>query len=317
MLIAPACGNKEGEDAEATPAPTQALPVMGISVGRSNAFTDAFVAEFKAIAEADGYRVSVKDAAGNVKTQASGIETLIAEEAKGIIVFPAETDGLEFVLDECAAEGIAVIGVDSPINATYGTLITADFSVVGDKAAKLAAEAASDANRETSEVYMLLGSADSFKSQWILDGFSARVKETDSISINGIAYFDPAKQSTLEGISVKDLGAANVIFAENSVIAAAAREMLGETTTVDIITVGGEAQAIDAVKEGMYYATIYYSAEQTAQYAYDAIVNGAGTYVALDIAVASESSVGAVVLNNGYATVKKAQPEAGEPTENN
>lgn len=129
------------------------VSLEGITVGFSQ--TDSMSAwrttetdSIKAAVEAAGGEFIVKDAQGDIATQASDISDLVATGVDYLVVAPLEDNGLQDVLAEAMESEIPVILVDRAIageaGTHYTTAIASDFVWEGEQCALALNEALPD-----------------------------------------------------------------------------------------------------------------------------------------------------------------------------
>ena len=138
---------KEETDA---PAEVKELSLQGVTVGFSQ--TDSMSSwrttetdSIQEAVEAAGGEFIVKDAQGDIATQASDISDLVAAGVDYLVVAPLENNGLQDVLIEAMEADIPVILVDRAINGEagthYTTAIASDFIWEGAQCAAALNEA--------------------------------------------------------------------------------------------------------------------------------------------------------------------------------
>ena len=143
---------KEATEAPATEA-AEGASLSGITVGFAQ--TDSMSSwrttetdSIKAAVEAAGGEFIVKDAQGDIATQASDISDLVAAGVDYLVVAPLEDNGLQDVLVEAMECDIPVILVDRAIageaGTHYTTAIASDFVWEGEQCAKALNEALPD-----------------------------------------------------------------------------------------------------------------------------------------------------------------------------
>ncbi len=288
----------EVTQATATPAPTPEPKIIGMCLPTENEFYAAMADYAAANAEESGYALQVQYAESG--SQSEQVLQLVNTGAKGIIIVPSDINSLSAVLEEADHAGIPVVGLMQSINAKYDCLISPDYSDMGAKIARLSIEAAKDLEIEDPKLFALEGAPDSFTMQLIHNGIVSELEEKNSDELNvefiGARHFSEQNQNSLQGFEVTDIGDANIIFAENTLIAESFLEIAPDTVQA-IITIGSDAVTLQNVQNDIYYASIILTPKQFADEGISQITSAiadpavTGEYVELPTGVASESSV--------------------------
>lgn len=213
--------------------------------------------------EAAGGEFIVKDAGGDIATEASDISDLVAAGVDYLIVAPLEDNGLQNALEEAMNAGIKVILVDRAINGEagkyYTTAIRSDFYWEGQQCAEAVKKALPDGGN----IVIINGGYDSSTSTDRQGGFVDSLDQSKYKIIaeqDGEWLMDKA-QAVMENI-IQAQGGENidVVFAVTDDMiqgAKAAIEAAGLTPGKDILTVGidGTKAAFEDVKAGKQLAS--------------------------------------------------------------
>lgn len=275
-----------------------ALPLVGVSLRGEGGLEDAFSAYAVEQAQVQGCDLAIMDAGLSADQQIVDIAQLLARGIQALIVNPVDIDSLQYVMDECALQGVKVINLLEPINGKVDTLIMPDYALVGEKAARLAKEAKKDRDYDELSTYLLEGAVDSFVMQMMHDGFVMQAEGQGNTPIEGVAHFNDAQeQAALTGWKLADLGSANVVFAQNEPLAAGFLEKTGARDT-SVIVYGCTADTLVRIKSGDYYAAVFFGPRELAEQAVKEAVLCAASpdylppaYIELTLDVASASSV--------------------------
>ena len=204
----------------------------------------------------------VKDAGGDLATQATDVSDLVAANVDYLVVAPLEDYGLQDVLEEAMAVGIPVILVDRAIDGEagvhYTTAIMSDFLWEGEQCAK----AVMAAKPEGANIVIINGGYDSSTSTDRQDGFVNALTENYKIVAeqDGSWLMDKA-QSVMENI-IQAQGGENidVVYSVTDDMIQGAKnaiEAAGLVPGVDILTVGidGTRAAFEDIAAGKQLAS--------------------------------------------------------------
>lgn len=216
----------------------------------------------KAAVEAAGGSFVVKDAQGDIATQASDIADLIALGVDYLVVAPLEDNGLQDVLAEAMAAEIPVILVDRAIAGEAGvhftTAIASDFVWEGAQCA----EALNAALPEGGNVVIINGGYESSTSTDRQKGFVEGLNENFTIVAeqNGNWLMADA-QDVMENV-IQAQGGENIdaVFAVTDDMVQGAMNAItanGLVPGTDILTMGidGTRAALEAVEAGTQLAS--------------------------------------------------------------
>ena len=240
----------------------------GLCVAHDGAFGSDLIAEFTRLAEAGGQTVASKIAGGNTDRQTEDILSLLTAGAKVIAVDAVNIDELEQAMDECDANNVPVLSLMTPINDETATLICPDYREMG----RSAAEDAKTLLPGGGSVLMLQGPYDSFVMQMLHDGFKEGLAGTDVKLESPYCDFDGEKAYTAVKKAIASAKKPDLIFSQSESMAKGALKALEEVSAqVQIITIGADAEILQAIRQKKIYAAIYCSpmelAQKAAQYA--------------------------------------------------
>ena len=216
----------------------------------------------KAAVEAAGGEFIVKDAQGDIATQASDISDLVARGVDYLVVAPLEDNGLQDVLVEAMDAGIGVILVDRAIageaGTHYTTAIASDFVWEGAQCA----EALNAALPDGGKVVIINGGYESSTSTDRQKGFVEGLNDNFEIVAeqNGNWLMADA-QDVMENI-IQAQGGENIdaVFAVTDDMVQGAMNAITANNLVpgtDILTLGidGTKAALEAVEAGTQLAS--------------------------------------------------------------
>lgn len=219
-------------------------------------------------AQAAGAELLYRDAEGQHELQCAQIEELIAEEVDYLVVAPRQETGFAEVLDKAKEAGIPVIMVDRITNDIAGkdylTCIMGDFCEIGERAAKILAEAYPDRQLR---VLIVSGSTGSSVAGSLTEGF-LRVADPlgwHCVQIDG--DFERNRSiNEIEKSLIDYHGKIDAIFChidDSAIAAIQALKSAGLTPGVDmdageipIVSMGGYKDALKAIIAGEMLATI-------------------------------------------------------------
>ena len=216
----------------------------------------------KAAVEAAGGSFIVKDAQGDIATQASDISDLVAAGVDYLVVAPLEDNGLQDVLVEAMESEIPVILVDRAIageaGTHYTTAIASDFVWEGEQCAK----ALNEALPEGGNVVIINGGYESSTSTDRQAGFVNNLNDNFTIVAeqNGNWLMADA-QDVMENI-IQAQGGENIdaVFAVTDDMVQGAMNAITANSLVpgeDILTLGidGTLAALEGVEAGTQLAS--------------------------------------------------------------
>lgn len=255
------------EEAKEAEAPAGEVSFDGITVGFSQ--TDSMSSwrttetdSIKAAVEAAGGEFIVKDAQGDIATQASDISDLVAAGVDYLVVAPLENNGLQDVLSEAIEAEIPVILVDRAIDGEagthYTTAIASDFVWEGAQCASALNAALPDGGN----VVIINGGYESSTSTDRQAGFVDNLNDNFTVIAeqNGNWLMADA-QDVMENI-IQAQGGENIdaVFAVTDDMVQGAMNAITANNLVpgeDILTLGidGTLAALEAVEAGTQLAS--------------------------------------------------------------
>lgn len=255
------------EEAKEAEAPAGEVSFDGITVGFSQ--TDSMSSwrttetdSIKAAVEAAGGSFIVKDAQGDIATQASDISDLVAAGVDYLVVAPLENNGLQDVLSEAIDAEIPVILVDRAIDGEagthYTTAIASDFVWEGAQCASALNAALPDGGN----VVIINGGYESSTSTDRQAGFVDNLNDNFTVIAeqNGNWLMADA-QDVMENI-IQAQGGENIdaVFAVTDDMVQGAMNAITANNLVpgeDILTLGidGTLAALEAVEAGTQLAS--------------------------------------------------------------
>ena len=267
VLSLAACGAKEEAPKAEAPAADGGAILAGKTVGFAQ--TDSMSSwrttetdSIKASVEAAGGTFVVKDAQGDIATQASDVADLIALGVDYLVVAPLEDNGLQDVLVEAMEAGIPVILVDRAIageaGVHYTTAIASDFVWEGAQCAA----ALNAALPEGGNVVIINGGYESSTSTDRQKGFVEGLNDNFTIVAEQNANWLMAEaQDVMENI-IQAQGGENIdaVYAVTDDMIQGAMNAITANGLVpgkDILTMGidGTRAALEAVEAGTQLAS--------------------------------------------------------------
>ena len=271
VLSLAACGAKTEAPAAEAPAAEAPAADGAILAGKTVGFaqTDSMSSwrttetdSIKASVEAAGGTFVVKDAQGDIATQASDVADLIALGVDYLVVAPLEDNGLQDVLIEAMEAEIPVILVDRAIageaGVHYTTAIASDFVWEGAQCA----EALNAALPEGGNVVIINGGYESSTSTDRQKGFVEGLNDNFTVVAEQNANWLMAEaQDVMENI-IQAQGGENIdaVFAVTDDMVQGAMNALeanGVKLGEDVLTMGidGTRAALESVEAGTQLAS--------------------------------------------------------------
>ncbi len=199
----------------------------------------------------------------DLATQVADIQDLLAQGAELLIVAPLNSQGLEPALDQAAEQGVPVITIDRQLESVpcedYVTFIGSNFVEQGARAAEQMVEATGG----EAQIAILEGSPGNLVTTGRTDGFTEGIAGEAGMQVvasqTGEFTREGGQQVTAQLIqSNPDI---NAIYAENDEMALGALQALRDAgrvpgEDVQIVSIDGTAEAVQAVVDGEIYAVI-------------------------------------------------------------
>ncbi len=262
MLSLVACGSSGDEGGSDNDGPLAGKTVGFSQTDSMSSWRTTETDSIKAAVEAAGGEFVVKDAQGDIATQASDIADLIASGVDFLVVAPLEDNGLQNVLQEAMEAEIPVILVDRAIDGEagvhYTTAIASDFVWEGAQCAA----ALNAALPEGGNVVIINGGYESSTSTDRQKGFVEGLNDNFTVVAeqNGNWLMADA-QDVMENI-IQAQGGENIdaVFAVTDDMVQGAMNAITANNLVpgtDILTLGidGTKAALEAVEAGTQLAS--------------------------------------------------------------
>ena len=263
---------------------------IGFSIAQlaGNPFWQVMLDRLVAGFEAKGYEVTYTDAAGDVSTQLTDLQTFISMGVDAIVVNPYASDSVVDVSLEAEAAGIPVFAVDIPVSDSgysVATFICDNWSL-GYEHGKLAASLFPDTNVDAIILSGYAGGEDSWDRRF---GFTTGLADyqVENYSSTGFQvlyqvycnYEQEMAYERMVDIITRFDGDFDVVFCENDAMALGAITALEEAglnpADYIIMSIDGIRQAYEKIQEGTLYATGVNSPIDVA----DLTVNGVDAYL--------------------------------------
>ncbi|MDI1315501.1 substrate-binding domain-containing protein [Prosthecobacter sp.] len=218
-----------------------------------------------------GYQLTTSDAAGSSTQQIEQFRQAIAAKPAAIIICPIDPPSVAALIVEAQTHGIIVIGLDKRmLNEGCTSIVFSDQRKVGRMAADTIIEAlkrkAAEENRTeiTGRVVQLRGTADSYSTNEIAEGFSEGLRTQSGVILVHDAPADwtteNATKCTTEAFNLqKNFDA---IYAQSDAMAigaAKAAETAGQRETVIIVGtdgLSGQKRGLELVRLGELDASV-------------------------------------------------------------
>lgn len=266
-LMLAACGGQQQNSTAASasaPAAAASAPsaatgdTIGLAVSTQN---NPFFVTLKngAQAEADklGLKLVVVDAADDSGKQAAGVDDLLQQNIKVLLINPTDSDAAAASVNRAAKAGIPVISIDRSVNGAEVAAHVASDNVAGGK---MAAEFIVSQLAGGGEMVELEGIPGSSAARERGQGFHAVMDAQQAVKIvaKQPADFDRTKGLTVMENILQSHPNIKAVFAHNDEMALGALKALQAANKKDVIVVGFDAtdDAVAAVKDGSMAATI-------------------------------------------------------------
>ncbi len=209
---------------------------------------------------------------GDVESQVAGVETCIADGAKGILITPSDPAALTPVIEKAKASGALVIALDTPFepaDIAHATFATDNFKageLIGQWIKARLGDDAANAKIALLDLSAAEVSVDYLRDQGFMTGFGIDTKnptdigDEDDPRIVGhdvTSGNEEGGRQAMENLLQKDPGV-NVVYTINEPAAAGAYEALkavGLEGQATIVSVDGGCPGVQNVKDGVIGAT--------------------------------------------------------------
>ncbi len=255
------CGSKDkaGEKSDVSDGVLSGKTVGFSQTDSQSAWRIAETDSIKKSVEEAGGKLIVKDAKGDLATQESDVNDLVAAGVDYLIAAPLESEGLQSALQEAMSAEIPVILVDRKVEGEVGvdftTAITSDFIWEGEQSAKALVEALGDEGGNVVTIQGGLGSSTAIERQ---EGFVQGIKGSKvKILVDQSAddWLMDTAQSLMENILQAKGDQIDAVYCHTDDMAQGAIkaiEAAGYKPGEDILVLGidGSKVALEAVKAG-------------------------------------------------------------------
>lgn len=275
VLAFSACG--KSSEPEAAPSPPEQsvfageevdLPKevvqIGLSIAGEGAFIDQLIIDIESACAEKGYTFSLLRAQTGAQ-QVEDIMTLLSSGVKVMVVGPADVDALETALAECESDGVPVINIIDSINGKVSTLISPDYTLAGQHAAKRAISLFGETGVRCLE---LKTDYDSFIMQLLSDGFAKKLSENEKLVLVSEQYCGDDEEQAYQQTKTELLsGEQNIgfIFAQSAQLARGALRALEETgSAAKLVAFSGDMDIISSVASGAVDTAIFFGPRQLA-----------------------------------------------------
>ncbi|MFD7876254.1 sugar ABC transporter substrate-binding protein [Streptomyces sp. NPDC059766] len=216
-------------------------------------------------AEAKNYRVRLytADSHQDAATELTNIKEMIAKKVDALIVQTVDVHALEDDIARAKASGIPIFLTSVVPDDTSGLLgaVVVDLKKVGSLDAGWIDE---DAAGEDVRVGIVAG-APGAASDLLVGGFKGALPANAEVVATGAGMFDPGRAREVARTMIKDHPDLDYAFVANEEMAFAVRKAFDAAGAEDvrIVTVNGTDEALAALKDGRFSATVANSAADT------------------------------------------------------
>ena len=247
-------------ETEANTAPV----VVGFSqLGAESSWRIANTVNMEEAAKEAGYGLMMENANQKQEKQIDAIRSFIAYQVDVIVFSPIVENGWDNVLNEAKSAGIPVIIMDRMIKtddeSLYTAYIGADFYAEGRRAGEYLIRKADTMNAEHLDIVEICGTIDSTPMRDRQKGFMDTIRGDSRFtvidSISGDFLRSKGEECAAELIEKHGKDTIDVIYAHNDAMMLGTLDVLEREGIVPgkdiiLITVDGEKEAVDALKEG-------------------------------------------------------------------
>jgi len=240
-----------------------------LSFAVTNSYDSPMLAAAKAVASANGYKVTVFDANNDPAVQYSQLQNVISSgKYQGIITQPIYGAGLAPLVAKAIAAKIKVVNIDQILGTSYTTVqpqvkglsanVTFLPSKIGKQLGEQAVAACKSKNISPCNVGYLYSIKASTLDVAINKGFTGAIAGTGtSIVAEGESFFTPAVALGAVQNMLQAHPEINVIVGADQGIQGAVQALsAAKNTSVLLVGFGGSATAITGVKNGTWFADI-------------------------------------------------------------
>lgn len=259
-LFLAACGQQQAQTADkpADKAAAAAGDTVGLAVSTQN---NPFFVTLKEGAEAEAQKLGLKlvvvDAADDSGKQAAGVDDLLQQQVKVLLINPTDSEAAAASVNRAAQAGVPVVSIDRSVQGADVAAHIASDNVAGGK---MAADFIVSKLPEGGEMVELEGIPGSSAARERGQGFHEVMDKQQAIKIvaKQPADFDRTKGLTVMENILQSHPNIKAVFAHNDEMALGAVKALEAANKKDVIVVGFDAtdDAQAAVKTGSMAATI-------------------------------------------------------------
>ena len=231
--------------------------VVGFSqLGAESSWRIANTESMEAAAKKAGFGLMMENANQKQEKQIDAIRSFIAYQVDVIVFSPIVENGWDNVLNEAKSAGIPVILMDRMIDTSY---VGADFYAEGRRAGEYLIRKADAMNAEHMNIAEICGTKDSTpmrdRQKGFMDAIDGDSRFSVIASVDGDFLRSKGEECTQQLLTEYGADEIDVIFSHNDGMTLGALDVLvrnGIEPGKDIllITVDGEKEAVEALKEG-------------------------------------------------------------------
>lgn len=257
-LFLAACGQQQAQTAGKPADNAAASGTVGLAVSTQN---NPFFVTLKAGAEAEAQKLGLKlvvvDAADDSGKQAAGIDDLLQQNIKVLLINPTDSEAAAASVNRATKAGVPVVSIDRSVQGAEVAAHIASDNVAGGK---MAAEFILGKLPQGGEMVELEGIPGSSAARERGQGFNEVMGKQQAVKIvaKQPADFDRTKGLTVMENILQSHPNIQAVFAHNDEMALGAVRALEAANKKDVIVVGFDAtdDAQAAVKAGSMAATI-------------------------------------------------------------
>ena len=237
--------------------------VIGFSnVTSESPFYTALTDAAKAEAEKQGAEIIVMDAQNNIEKQNADVQDMITKGIDVLILNPTNPSAVTPALEAAKQANIQVITVDRPTESKVAAFVGRDNKAMGEIAGKQAVSLLGGEGQAKGKVIEIQGDAGGKVMMDRHDGFHAVVDKEPGITVVEGPYSDYVRAKAVKAF--QDLLQANpdvnLVYAHNDDMALGALQVLEQNNMLDqvkIVGIDGLSEAVKAIIDGKYSATVF------------------------------------------------------------
>ncbi|WP_400162734.1 substrate-binding domain-containing protein [Brevibacillus sp. TJ4] len=237
--------------------------VIGFSnVTSESPFYTALADAAKAEAERQGADIIVMDAQNNIEKQNADVQDMITKGIDVLILNPTNPSAVTPALEAAKQANIQVITVDRPTEAQVTSFVGRDNKAMGEIAGKQAVALLGGEGKAQGKIIEIQGDAGGKVMMDRHDGFHAAVDKESGITVVEGPYSDYVRAKAVKAF--QDLLQAhpdvNLVYAHNDDMALGALQVLEQNNMLEqvkIVGIDGLSEAVKAIMDGKYSATVF------------------------------------------------------------